>query len=169
MLTKIGQFMSNSKRNNFIKKFYKNCDLKTTSRSFCVCKELSTTCIGKWNFWSNPLNLSKSASWPTQIAFYRGFFQNYKGPGTSFQATILTEFIDKFFFLYCYIIWPNFINRLCLLPKLFNKMFRVSCLGIWWRHDVWISENLKFDYLKNENSFGSETKNIFPCSTSTLC
>ena len=33
--------------------------------------------------------------------------------------------------------------------------FRVSCLGIWWRHDIWISQNLKFDYLKNEKSFRS--------------
>ena len=40
-------------------------------------------------------------------------------------------------------------------------MFCVSCLGIWWRHDIWISEKLKFDYLKNEKSFQSEIKNIF--------
>ena len=40
-------------------------------------------------------------------------------------------------------------------------MFRVSCLGIWWRHDIWISENLKFDYLKNEKSFRSEIKTFF--------
>ena len=50
--------MSYSKRNNFIKKIYKNCGLKTSSRSFCVCKELSTTSTGKWNFWSNPLILT---------------------------------------------------------------------------------------------------------------
>ena len=37
-------------------------------------------------------------------------------------------------------------------------MFRVSCLGIWWLHNIWISENLKFDYLKNEKSFRSEIK-----------
>ena len=41
-------------------------------------------------------------------------------------------------------------------------MFRVSCLGIWWRHDIWISKKLKFDYLKKEKSFRSEIKNIFP-------
>ena len=29
-------------------------------------------------------------------------------------------------------------------------MFRVSCLGIWWCHNIWISKNLKFDYLKNK-------------------
>ena len=47
LLMKFGQFMSYSKRNSFIKKFYKNCGLKTSSRLFCVCKELSTTSIEK--------------------------------------------------------------------------------------------------------------------------
>ena len=36
-------------------------------------------------------------------------------------------------------------------------------LGHWWGHDIWISENLKFDYLKGKKSFWSEIKNIFPC------
>ena len=34
-------------------------------------------------------------------------------------------------------------------------------LGIWWCHDVQISENLKFDYLENEESFWSEMKIFF--------
>ena len=86
LLMKFGQVMSNYKRKNFINKFYRNCDLKTSSRFFCVCKELSTTSIGKWNFWSklfivnmywqNYQNLSKSAQWPLQISFYRGFVEN---------------------------------------------------------------------------------------------
>ena len=42
-------------------------------------------------------------------------------------------------------------------------MFRVLCLGIWWQHEIWIFEKLKFDYLKNENNFWSEMKNVFPC------
>ena len=40
-------------------------------------------------------------------------------------------------------------------------MSRVSCSR--WRHDIWILEKLKFDYLKNEKSFRSEIRNIFPC------
>ena len=44
----------------------------------------------------------------------------------------------------------------------------VSCLGIWWRHDIWISEKLKSDYLKNEKSFWSEIKNIFSYLRSAL-
>ena len=39
------EIMPYSKRN--IIKFYKNCGLKTSSRPFCVCKQLSTTSIGK--------------------------------------------------------------------------------------------------------------------------
>ena len=39
-------------KKKFIQKFYKICDLTTSSRPFCVCKELSTISIGKWNFWS---------------------------------------------------------------------------------------------------------------------
>ena len=82
LLMKFGQFMSYCKRKIFIKNFYKNCDLKTSSRLFCVCKELSTTFIRKSNFWSNQLildmqdyqNLSKPACTPPQIPFYRGFF-----------------------------------------------------------------------------------------------
>ena len=31
-----------------------------------------------------------------------------------------------------------------------------------------MSEKLEFDYLKNEKSFRSEVKNIFPCFTSAL-
>ena len=32
------------------------------------------------------------------------------------------------------------------------------------RHDIWISEKLKSDYLKNEKSFRNEIKNILKCS-----
>ena len=47
LLMKFGQFMSYYLRNNFIKKFHKNYDLETSSRTFYVYKELSTTSIGK--------------------------------------------------------------------------------------------------------------------------
>ena len=60
----------------------------------------------------------------------------------------------------CYINWLNFITRLCLLSQVIQQsVFRVSCLGIWWRHEIWISENLKFDHFKNKMRFQSETKN----------
>ena len=52
LLMKFGQFVSYYKRQKIIKKFQENFDLETSSRPFCVYKELSTTSIGKWNFWS---------------------------------------------------------------------------------------------------------------------
>ena len=45
-LTKFGQFIYYKRKKN-IKKFYKNCDLKTRSRPYCACKELSTNSIKK--------------------------------------------------------------------------------------------------------------------------
>ena len=50
LLMKLGQIISYYKRKNFIKIFYKNCDLETSSRPICVCKELNTTSIGKQIF-----------------------------------------------------------------------------------------------------------------------
>ena len=44
----------------------------------------------------------------------------------------------------------------------------VSWQGIWWCHKIWIFVKLKFDYLKNEKSFQSEIKNLFPRFTSAL-
>ena len=44
---KFGQFIQYYKRKPIIEKFPKNRDLKTSSRPFCVCKELSTTPVGK--------------------------------------------------------------------------------------------------------------------------
>ena len=57
LLMKFGQCMSYPKRNNFIRKLCKNRGLKTSSKPFCVCKELCTISSGKWNFWSNLLIL----------------------------------------------------------------------------------------------------------------
>ena len=56
LIITFGQFVSYYKK-KFIKRFYKNCDLKTSSRPFCVRKELSTTSVRKWNFWSKLLIL----------------------------------------------------------------------------------------------------------------
>ena len=53
LLMKFDQFLSYCKRNNFIKIFYKICDLETISRPSCVCRELSATSVGKRNLWSH--------------------------------------------------------------------------------------------------------------------
>ena len=45
--------------------------------------------------YENYQNLPDSACRSPQIPFYRRFFENYKGPGTSFQVTFFTGFLDK--------------------------------------------------------------------------
>ena len=61
----------------------------------------------------------------------------------------------------------NLITRMCLLHKLFNNMCFV--FPAWAFDDVMIFEYLKIkNYLKNEKSFRSEIKNIFPCFTSAI-
>ena len=59
---KFGQFMLYSKRNNFIKKFYKKCGLKTSSRPFCNCKELTKPLLENEIFETNlfVLDISKA-------------------------------------------------------------------------------------------------------------
>ena len=55
LLMKFGHLMSYYKRKKIIKIFCKNCNLKTSSRSFFVCKEWSISSIVKWNFWDELL------------------------------------------------------------------------------------------------------------------
>ena len=57
MLMKFGHFMSCYKRKKFLKKLYKNEGLKNSTDPFCICKELSRTSIGKYNFLSKLLIL----------------------------------------------------------------------------------------------------------------
>ena len=52
------------------------------------------------------------------------------------------NFLIKFFLLYYYIHWPNFIARLCLLPKLFSKM----CFMF---HALAFDDAMTFEYLKS--------------------
>ena len=57
LLMKFDRFTSHYTRKKLVKKFYKKCYLNTTSKPFCVCKELSTTSIGTWNLWGQLLIL----------------------------------------------------------------------------------------------------------------
>ena len=49
-LMKFIQFTSYYKSSIYIEKFHEKCDLKTCSRLFFVCKKLSATSTGEWNF-----------------------------------------------------------------------------------------------------------------------
>ena len=88
LLMKFGQFMSYYKRRKFMKKFYKNCDLKTSPRFACVRKELGTTSIGKWNLLRQAIYIrfviaklsefTKSACMASKIPFTEDIFKTNK-------------------------------------------------------------------------------------------
>ena len=170
--------MSYYKGKNFIKKFCKHCGLKTSSRPLCL-QRIKHNLYWKKKFSKQALNIrsviAKLLKFVQIImqtssgSFSQRILWKLKGPGTSSKVTFFIDFFDNFFSFVLFHDWPNFITKLCLFPKLFNKTcFVIHCLGNWWRHVIWISEKLKFDYLKNEKSFRSEIKNIFLCFKNAL-
>ena len=167
---KFGQYISYYKRKKIIKNFYKICNLKTSSRPFCACKELSTTAIGKWIFWSNLLildmleqnyqNLLKSACRTPQIPFYRGFLENFKNSGTSSQVTNFVDFFDKIFLLWYHINWEISLPGCVYFPNYSVKYilyFKLGHLMTSWHLNVW---KVKFDYLRNKKDFQNEIKHF---------
>ena len=64
-----------------------------------------------------------------------------------------SHFLIKLFLLQCYINWPGFITRLCLLSKLFGKIDLM--FGAYIFDDVMAS-----DYLKSQNLIISRTKEL---------
>ena len=86
--------------------------------------------------------------------------QTQKGVQYSVQFAIFYNFLMKLFLLCHDINWPNFINRLCLLPNYSVKC--IPCFMLrYWPHEIWISKYLNFDFLENRKSFWSEIKNKF--------
>ena len=99
-----GQFLSYYKRIKFIKKLYKNWELKTSSTLLLCLKRSKPNFFWKMKFFKQApyiryviAKLSKfiqfdiPASWDS---FYRGFFENWKEPGISFQVSLLVECFD---------------------------------------------------------------------------
>ena len=65
-----------------------------------------------------------------------------RGPGTSFQDAVFVNFFMKLYLLKYDINWSNFINRLCLLPKIFSKMYFLFYAQAF--DDAMKFENLKY-------------------------
>ena len=79
------------------KKFYKNCNLKTSSTPFCVCK-IKHNLYWKIEFLKPVTDIRYviliQLCGVLHIPFHRRFFKTKNGPRTSFQATSLTEFLN---------------------------------------------------------------------------
>ena len=137
-----------------IKKFHKICDMKTSCRSFCACKELSTNSIGKWNFWRKLPILN------TYLQNCQKFVLISKQTSSnSFLQRIIWSFDIFFFFFFCN------VTQILAPDCIYSPIYSVKCVSnfmfrIWWHHDIWISKNLKSDYLKNEKRFWNEMKTL---------
>ena len=95
--------------------------------------------------------MPKSACTPLQIPYYRGFFKNEKGAGSSFQATFFIEFFDKKFFcnitktgkisspdcLYFSIYSVKFV--LCFILRRFMTTWHLNI----WKVKIWLSQEWK--------------------------
>ena len=155
---KFGQFMSYYKRKNFIKNFYKNCDLKTSSRPFFICKEGSMKQATYIRFVI--ANLSKFVQ-ISILTSTESFLQ--KGLELVSRPYFLQKFLMKKYFVILLKLAKFHYQTAFTFQFIQQYMFRVSCLGIWWRHDIWVSQMFQFDYFKNQKSFRSEIKSIFSC------
>ena len=149
---KFGQFMSHYIRKNFITKFCKNCGLKTSSRSFCVCKELSTASIGNEIFEVNYLyqicNSKAIEICSNQHAdllrslFTEDSLKIKKGLELVSRPHFSYNFYDKKLYFVILHKLAKFHQRLCLLPKVCSKMCFV--FHVWAFDDV-----MTFEYLKS--------------------
>ena len=67
---------------------------------------------------------------------------------------VFVEFFDKTF---SFVIWnklAKFHYQIVFTSQVIHQVaFLVLYLGIWWRHEIWISKILKFDFLDNKKSF----------------
>ena len=144
-----------TKETFFIKKFYEEYGLETSSRPFLMFKESSVK-----------RNLRRSVCWFGEILIVLPIHMKYKqlaskiyfpieimldslqtqkGFERVFRLQILQNFYN-FFSLYYDINWPNFVNRLCLLPKLSVKF--VLCFIL-----IHLMTSWNVDFLENEKSF----------------
>ena len=110
---------------NIIKQnFYQNTLWKMWPRTYQALFESKEVCMliwtnfDKWYWLSHIRSLLKKT--PFSNRGCTQFFASIKGPGTSFQVAVFIEFFDKTF---PFVLWPNFINKLDILPKLFSKIY----------------------------------------------
>ena len=78
------------------------------------------------------------------------------------QAIISIKcFHKKFSFVILYKLAKFHYQTVLTSPVIQLNVFRISYLGIWWRHNIWTFGKLNFSYLDNKKSFQREIKNIF--------
>ena len=137
---KFGQFLSYYKRIKFIKKLYKNWELKTSSTPLLCLKRSKPNFFWKMKFFkpapyiryviaklSKFIQFDIPASWDSflQMILWKLKRAWNEFPGLTFGRMFWYIYI----FLQYYINWPNFITRLCLLSSYSGKFVLCFMLG----------------------------------------
>ena len=77
----------------------------------------------------------------SSVPFYRVFFEDWKGPGTSFHATFSIVFFDKSCLVMLHKMAKFNYHAVSASQVIQQNMFHVLSLDTWWRHEIWISES----------------------------
>ena len=105
-------------------------------------------------------NLLQKFNFPTDVLL--DSLLTKKGLELVFWVVAFVKLLDKIFFCNMTEIGQMSLTD-CLLLKLFSETyFFVLSLGIWCRHEIWISNILKCDFLEKEKNFWKKIKNILP-------
>ena len=120
--------MSNSKRNNFIKKFYKKLQSKNQFQAFLCFQRVEHNLSWKIKFFKTPTyiryviaKLSKLVQISMLVSpdsFLQRFSLKIQKKGMKLVSKpIFYGIFYIYIFFKCYINWPNVITRLCLVPS----------------------------------------------------
>ena len=150
LLMKFGQFMSYYKRKTFVKKILQKLRPQNWSHALLCVQRIRYNFCQKMKFLKQAIYIRYVIAKlrPDQLAQLLRFLFTEDSLEIKKGFAFVIEFFIKNFPLHYCINWPNFLTRLCLLPKLIIKM----CLLCVSRHNIRISEKLKFDCLKKEKS-----------------
>ena len=141
---------------SYYKRSYKNWDLKTSSRPLFYLKSSKHNLYWKMKFLKQAtyiryviaklLKFIQIKMQASSDSFLQRILWKLKGPGTSFQVSFFTEYFDKIFSLAILHKLAKFNYQKVFTSQVQWNLIRVSYLGIWFRHDIGISENLKFKF-----------------------
>ena len=157
-------------RRSKINIIFKNCDLKTGPLMFL--QRIKHNLYWKMKYLKQATYIRSAVAKLSEFiqismqsssdSFYRGFLENWKGPGTSFQAIFFTEDFNKKFssviihklarFHYQTVYSPSYSVKCVFYPMLRHLMMSWN-LNIW-KVKIWLPQ---------EQKELSKWNNFFPC------
>ena len=107
-------------------------------------------------------NLLQKFNFPTYVLL--DSLLTKKGLELVFWVVAFVKLLDKIFFCNMTETGQMSLTDYVCFSSYSVKRISVLSLGIWCRHEIWISNILKCDFLEKEKNFWKEIKNILPGS-----